>query len=134
MNDEPFVEGKKRIKDTPLVKHTEAVDNLKVMNVELKKDLDDADQEIDELHHRLVTSNIRISRSLFYTGLLILSISVFLIISKLTEVNNSMVAMIANNNAIIEMNNVIIEHKQSLEETEKYRLFLKSEMINTPIK
>jgi len=54
-------------------RHTETVDKLVVKNKQLQKELNDSDNVISDLEHKLDDHSIRISKTIFYVCIIALS-------------------------------------------------------------
>ena len=101
-----------------LFRNTEIIDKLVVKNNELLRDLEDADDEIEQLRIRLKENTIRISKNLFYIGLIVAGFLLYTGNTHLTEVTNR----------LVEMNMVIKDYKETIEKTKLYNTILEKKL------
>lgn len=107
-----------RKKEINLVKHTETIDRLVLQNKQLQKDLNDADMEIEELEKKVEDSSLRISKNLFYIGLVTFLYMVYVINGHLTTTNIK----------LNEANTILIEYKAEIEKTKLYNAILEKRL------
>ena len=107
-----------RKKEINLVKHTETIDRLVLQNKQLQKDLNDADMEIEELEKKVEDSSLRISKNLFYIGLVTFLYMVYVINGHLTTTNIK----------LNEANMILIEYKAEIEKTKLYNAILEKKL------
>ena len=107
-----------RKKEINLVKHTETIDRLVLQNKQLQKDLNDADMEIEELEKKVEDSSLRISKNLFYIGLVTFLYMVYVINGHLTTTNIK----------LNEANTILIEYKAEIEKTKLYNAILEKKL------
>lgn len=107
-----------RKKEINLVKHTETIDRLVLQNKQLQKDLNDADMEIEELEKKVEDSSLRISKNLFYIGLVTFLYMVYVINGHLTTTNIK----------LNEANMILIEYKAEIEKTKLYNDILEKRL------
>ena len=101
-----------------LLKYTETIDRLVVQNKQLQKDLSDSESEINDLHDRINDSNIRVSKNLFYIGLVVIGFFVYSGNKHLTDVEKQ----------LVEMNVVLKEYKMEIERTKQYNELLEKNL------
>jgi len=101
-----------------LFRNTEIIDKLVVKNNELLRDLEDADDEIEQLRIRLKENTIRISKNLFYIGLIVAGFLLYTGNTHLTEVTNR----------LVEMTMVIKDYKETIEKTKLYNTILEKKL------
>lgn len=107
-----------RKKEINLVKHTETIDRLVLQNKQLQKDLNDADMEIEELEKKVEDSSLRISKNLFYIGLVTFLYMVYVINGHLTTTNIK----------LNEANTILKEYKVEIEKTKLYNDILEKKL------
>lgn len=107
-----------RKKEINLVKHTETIDRLVLQNKQLQKDLNDADMEIEELEKKVEDSSLRISKNLFYIGLVTFLYMVYVINGHLTTTNIK----------LNEANTILKEYKVEIEKTKLYNDILEKRL------
>lgn len=107
-----------RKKEINLVKHTETIDRLVLQNKQLQKDLNDADMEIEELEKKVEDSSLRISKNLFYIGLVTFLYMVYVINGHLTTTNIK----------LNEANTILKEYKAEIEKTKLYNDILEKRL------
>lgn len=107
-----------RKKEINLVKHTETIDRLVLQNKQLQKDLNDADMEIEELEKKVEDSSLRISKNLFYIGLVTFLYMVYAINGYLTTTNIK----------LNEANTILKEYKAEIEKTKLYNDILEKRL------
>ena len=107
-----------RKKEINLVKHTETIDRLVLQNKQLQKDLNDADMEIEELEKKVEDSSLRISKNLFYIGLVTFLYMVYVINGHLTTTNIK----------LNETNTILKEYKAEIEKTKLYNDILEKRL------
>lgn len=107
-----------RKKEINLVKHTETIDRLVLQNKQLQKDLNDADMEIEELEKKVEDSSLRISKNLFYIGLVTFLYMVYVINGHLTTTNIK----------LNEANTILKEYKVEIEKTKLYHDILEKKL------
>ena len=107
-----------RKKEINLVKHTETIDRLVLQNKQLQKDLNDADMEIEELEKKVEDSSLRISKNLFYIGLVTFLYMVYVINGHLTTTNIK----------LNEANTILKEYKAEIEKTKLYNDILEKKL------
>ena len=107
-----------RKKEINSVKHTERIDRLVLQNKQLQKDLNDADMEIEELEKKVEDSSLRISKNLFYIGLVTFLYMVYVINGHLTTTNIK----------LNEANMILIEYKAEIEKTKLYHDILEKKL------
>lgn len=107
-----------RKKEINLVKHTETIDRLVLQNKQLQKDLNDADMEIEELEKKVEDSSLRISKNLFYIGLVTFLYMVYVINGHLTTTNIK----------LNEANTILKEYKAEIEKTKLYHDILEKKL------
>ena len=107
-----------RKKEINLVKHTETIDRLVLQNKQLQKDLNDADMEIEELEKKVEDSSLRISKNLFYIGLVTFLYMVYVINGHLTTTNIK----------LNEANTILKEYKAEIEKTKLYNAILEKKL------
>lgn len=107
-----------RKKEINLVKHTETIDRLVLQNKQLQKDLNDADMEIEELEKKVEDSSLRISKNLFYIGLVTFLYMVYVINGHLTTTNIK----------LNEANTILNEYKAEIEKTKLYNDILEKRL------
>ena len=107
-----------RKKEINLVKHTETIDRLVLQNKQLQKDLNDADMEIEDLEKKVEDSSLRISKNLFYIGLVTFLYMVYVINGHLTTTNIK----------LNEANTILIEYKAEIEKTKLYNDILEKRL------
>ena len=101
-----------------LVKHTETIDRLVLQNKQLQKDLNDADMEIEDLEKKVEDSSLRISKNLFYIGLVTFLYMVYVINGHLTTTNIK----------LNEANTILKEYKAEIEKTKLYNDILEKRL------
>lgn len=109
-------------KETRILKYTETIDKLVIQNKQLQRDLAESENKIDGLQDRLEESNVRISKNLFYVGLLVI---IYLIYSGNSHLNSVQ-------NQLVEMNVVLKEYKAEIEKTKLYNSLLEKKLNITP--
>ena len=107
-----------RKKEINLVKHTETIDRLVLQNKQLQKDLNDADMEIEELEKKVEDSSLRISKNLFYIGLVTFLYMVYVINGHLTTTNIK----------LNEANTILEEYKVEIEKSKLYNDILEKKL------
>lgn len=107
-----------RKKEINLVKHTETIDRLVLQNKQLQKDLNDADMEIEELEKKVEDSSLRISKNLFYIGLVTFLYMVYVINGHLTTTNIK----------LNEANTILKEYKVEIEKSKLYNDILEKKL------
>ena len=107
-----------RKKEINLVKHTETIDRLVLQNKQLQKDLNDADMEIEDLEKKVEDSSLRISKNLFYIGLVTFLYMVYVINGHLTTTNIK----------LTEANTILKEYKAEIEKTKLYNDILEKRL------
>lgn len=107
-----------RKKEINLVKHTETIDRLVLQNKQLQKDLNDADMEIEDLEKKVEDSSLRISKNLFYIGLVTFLYMVYVINGHLTTTNIK----------LNEANTILKEYKAEIEKTKLYNDILEKRL------
>lgn len=107
-----------RKKEINLVKHTETIDRLVLQNKQLQKDLNDADMEIEDLEKKVEDSSLRISKNLFYIGLVTFLYMVYVINGHLTTTNIK----------LNEANTILKEYKAEIEKTKLYNDILEKKL------
>lgn len=107
-----------RKKEINLVKHTETIDRLVLQNKQLQKDLNDADMEIEDLEKKVEDSSLRISKNLFYIGLVTFLYMVYVINGHLTNTNIK----------LNEANTILKEYKAEIEKTKLYNDILEKRL------
>ena len=107
-----------RKKEINLEKHTETIDRLVLQKKQLEKDLNDADMEIEELEKKVEDSSLRISKNLFYIGLVTFLYMVYVINGHLTTTNIK----------LNEANTILIEYKAEIEKTKLYNAILEKKL------
>jgi len=104
-DDHNFSSGKISLK-----KHTESLDTLYIQNKNLQKELDEEMARSDYFEAKLKDSNIRISKNLFFIGLIVITYMIYLGIGSITKINNK----------LIEMTAIVREYKDTIEKTKLY--------------
>ncbi len=107
-----------RKKEINLVKHTETIDRLVLQNKQLQKDLNDADMEIEDLEKKVEDSSLRISKNLFYIGLVTFLYMVYVINGHLTTTNIK----------LNEANTILKEYKVEIEKSKLYNDILEKKL------
>ncbi len=107
-----------RKKEINLVKHTETIDRLVLQNKQLQKDLNDADMEIEDLEKKVEDSSLRISKNLFYIGLVTFLYMVYVINGHLTTTNIK----------LNETNTILKEYKVEIEKSKLYNDILEKKL------
>lgn len=107
-----------RKKEINLVKHTETIDRLVLQNKQLQKDLNDADMEIEDLEKKVEDSSLRISKNLFYIGLVTFLYMVYVINGHLTTTNIK----------LNEANTILEEYKVEIEKSKLYNDILEKKL------
>lgn len=107
-----------RKKEINLVKHTETIDRLVLQNKQLQKDLNDADIEIEDLEKKVEDSSLRISKNLFYIGLVTFLYMVYVINGHLTTTNIK----------LNEANTILKEYKVEIEKSKLYNDILEKKL------
>ncbi len=107
-----------RKKEINLVKHTETIDRLVLQNKQLQKDLNDADIEIEDLEKKVEDSSLRISKNLFYIGLVTFLYMVYVINGHLTTTNIK----------LNEANTILNEYKVEIEKSKLYNDILEKKL------
>ena len=107
-----------RKKEINLVKHTETIDRLVLQNKQLQKDLNDADMEIEDLEKKVEDSSLRISKNLFYIGLVTFLYMMYVINGHLTTTNIK----------LNEANTILKEYKAEIEKTKLYNDILEKRL------
>lgn len=107
-----------RKKEINLVKHTETIDRLVLQNKQLQKDLNDADMEIEDLEKKVEDSSLRISKNLFYIGLVTFLYMVYVINGHLTNTNIK----------LNEANTILKEYKVEIEKSKLYNDILEKKL------
>lgn len=117
-NENNSSDGKRRRKEVNLLRHTETIDNLKVKNVNLQKDLEDAETEIDILVSKLENNHIKIPKSMFYLSLIFAGYLFYVANTQLNDFRG----------ALIEINVTIKEYKDEIEKTKLYNSILEKKL------
>lgn len=114
-DNEETTTGKKGVN---LLRHTATIDKLVLKNKELQRQLDDAEDEINYLSQKLKDNSIKISKNLFYIGLIVAGFLLYTGNNHLTMVNNR----------IVEMKVAMESYKAATEKTEAYNIMLERKL------
>lgn len=109
-------------KENRVLKYTETIDKLVLQNKQLQKELIESDSTIESLNHRLEESNVRISKNLFYIGIIIIGYFVYSGNNHLTAVQNQ----------LVEMNVILKEYKSEIHKTKLYNELLEKKLNIAP--
>jgi hypothetical protein len=109
-------------KETRLLKYTETIDKLVIQNKQLQKELIETESRMDGLKNRLEESNVRISKNLFYIGIVAVAYFVYSGNNHLNSVQTQ----------LVEMNVVLKEYKSEIEKTKLYNSLLEKKLNIAP--
>ena len=98
--EDPLTELPKKT-DINLIRYTKNVDSLVIQNKQLKKELEEAEDEIFDLENKLDESFLKIPKNMVYAFLLVFGIATYLILDYTQNLTNK----------ITELNTIIIQYK-----------------------
>ena len=101
-----------------LIRHTEIIDSLVIQNKAFQKELDEADEKINELETKLADNSIKISKNMFYTFLGLIIVLVWFL-------NTKIVSMIET---MIETKHIMREYKNEIEKIKLYNEILEKKV------